>query len=63
MLCSSSKDIQLHLPYAKNNANPALSVALLLETGSKGFDLKGHNVLDVKIGPASNYAPFWLKDW
>ena len=27
----------------------------LLEMGSKGLDVKGHFVLDVKIGVASNY--------
>ena len=31
-----------------------LTLTLLLEMGSEGLDLKGHFVLDVKIGRASN---------
>ena len=36
--------------YGQSNA------CLLLEIGSKGLDLRGHLVLEVKIGCASNYS-------
>ena len=42
----------------KNNTNLLITLTLLLETGSKGLDLKEHFMFDVKIGRASNYVQF-----
>ena len=48
--------------YNKLKLTLTFTLTLLLETSSKGLDLKGHFVLDVKIGHASNFVLFvpWL---
>ena len=40
--------------YPKTKITLTFTLTLLLEIGSKGLDLKGHFVLDVKIERASN---------
>ena len=44
--------------YPKTKITLTFTLTLLLEIGSKGLDLKGHFMLDVKIGRASKLGSF-----